>query len=89
MRRVDVSGRINHIEQPREVTTKFGPGQVTQATLADETGQILVTLWNENIGKVTVGSLVTIKNAYSDSYRGVIQLQVGRYGSLDVNYPKL
>jgi replication factor A1 len=82
MRRVDVKGRIVDIETPREVQTKFGPGQVASATLQDESGSVKVTLWNENISKVAVNDNVEIQNGYVDSFRGELQLNVGRYGKL-------
>lgn len=84
MRRVDVSGKIVDMETPREVQTKFGPGQVATATLQDESGTIKVTLWNENISKVETGTEVSISNGYVDSFRGELQLNVGRYGQLTI-----
>jgi replication factor A1 len=82
MRRVDVSGKIINIDGPRDVQTKFGPGQVATATLQDESGTVKVTLWNENISKVSLNDTVQIENGYVDSFRGELQLNVGRYGKL-------
>lgn len=82
MRRVDVSGKIVKIEGPRDVQTKFGPGQVATATLQDDSGTVKVTLWNENISKVSLDDTVQIENGYVDSFRGELQLNVGRYGKL-------
>jgi len=82
MRRVDVGGTIKNMENPRDVQTKFGPGQVATATLADESGEVKVTLWNEAIAKVKVNDKIQIENGYVDSFRGELQLNVGRYGKL-------
>lgn len=82
MRRISVTGHILDIETPRDVQTKFGPGQVATATLQDSSGSIKITLWNENIEKVQVGEQVTIENGYVDSFRGELQLNVGRYGKI-------
>ncbi len=82
MRRVDVSGKIVQIEAPRDVQTKFGPGQVATATLQDDSGTVKVTLWNETISKVSLNDTVQIENGYVDSFRGELQLNVGRYGKL-------
>jgi ssDNA-binding replication factor A large subunit len=82
MRRVDVAGKIVNIEGPRDVNTKFGPGQVATATLEDESGSVKVTLWNENISKVAVNDKVQIENGYVDSFRGELQLNVGKYGKM-------
>lgn len=82
MRRVDVTGKIIDMETPREVQTKFGPGQVASAILQDESGSVKVTLWNENIAKVEITDTIEIQNGYVDSFRGELQLNVGRYGRL-------
>jgi replication factor A1 len=82
MRRVDVAGKIVNIEGPRDVQTKFGPGQVATATLEDDSGRVKVTLWNENISKVSTNDSIQIENGYVDSFRGELQLNVGRYGKL-------
>ncbi len=85
MKRVDVRGKIVDVENPRDVQTKFGPGQVATATLQDESGSVKVTLWNENINKVSVNDTIQIENGYVDSFRGQLQLNVGRYGKILVN----
>jgi len=82
MRRVDVNGKIMDMETPRDVQTKYGPGQVATATLQDESGSIKVTLWNENISKVAVNDAIQVENGYVDSFRGELQLNVGRYGKI-------
>jgi replication factor A1 len=82
MRRVDVAGKITNMDGPRDVQTKFGPGQVATATLEDDSGTVKVTLWNENITKVSLNDSVQIENGYVDSFRGELQLNVGRYGKL-------
>lgn len=82
MRAVNVAGKITNMEQPRDVQTKFGPGQVATATLEDDSGTVKVTLWNELISKVSLNDSVQIENGYVDSFRGELQLNVGRYGKL-------
>ena len=84
MRRVDLTGEVVSVEQSREVMTKFGPAQVANATLQDESGSVRITLWNENVGKVTVGATVAIENGYVDSFRGELQLSAGRYGRMTI-----
>ncbi len=83
-RRVDVEGDITEMDAPRDVQTKFGPGQVASAMLQDDSGSVKVILWNANIAKVTVGARVSIENGYVDSFRGELQLNVGRYGKLTI-----
>jgi replication factor A1 len=65
--------------------TKFGEvSRVATATIFDDSGSIKLTLWNENIDKVSPNSEVQIENGYVTSFRGENQLNVGRYGKLTV-----
>jgi replication factor A1 len=58
---------------------------VSTAIVADETGTIKMTLWNEQIEQVNVGDVVKVDNGYVTSFRGEIQLNIGKYGKLSVN----
>lgn len=85
MRRVSLNATVKEVSQPREVMTKFGEvSRVATATIFDDSGSIKLTLWNENIDKVSPNSEVQIENGYVTSFRGENQLNVGRYGKLTV-----
>ena len=86
MRRVNVTGKIVDKSETREVQSRYGRGKlrVASATLQDETGSITLTLWNQQIDEVNVGDTVKIENGYTNSFRGEVQLNVGRYGKLSV-----
>lgn len=85
MRRVDLDARVVDISEPREVTTRFGDiSRVATVTIADESGTIKMSLWNENIEKVAVNDNVHVENGYVTTFRGESQLNVGRYGKLTV-----
>jgi replication factor A1 len=43
-----------------------------------------MTLWNEQINQVNVNDTVKVENGYITSFRGEIQLNVGRRGKLTV-----
>jgi replication factor A1 len=57
---------------------------VASAVIADETGTVKLTLWNEQIDQVNVGNTVKIENGYVSSFRGEIQLNIGKFGKLTV-----
>jgi len=85
MKRVDLKGTIVEISESREVTTRFGDvSRVATAVLADDSGRIKMSLWNEDIDKVSVNSTVQIENGYVTTFRGENQLNVGRYGKLTI-----
>jgi replication factor A1 len=86
MKRIEVSAKVTEKSDTREVTSRFKDQtlKVATALIADETGTIKLTLWNEQINQVNVNDSVKIENGYITSFRGEIQLNVGRYGTLTV-----
>ena len=65
--------------------SKFGkPGKVCNAKVKDDSGEVTLTLWNEDIDKVKVGDKVHIKNGYVREWQGEPQLSTGRFGELEV-----
>lgn len=64
---------------------KFGKqGKVCNATAKDETGQIALTLWNEDIDKVNAGDKVKIENGWVGEWQGELQLSTGKFGKLEI-----
>jgi replication factor A1 len=59
--------------------------RVSDALVADETGCIYLTLWDDNITKVNEGNTVSVKNGYINLFRGNMRLNIGRYGTLEVS----
>lgn len=65
--------------------SKFGrTGRVCNATVKDESGEIKLTLWNEQIDQVNVGDKVHITNGYVNEFQGEKQLTTGKFGKLEV-----
>jgi len=86
MKRVSVEAKVVEKSDPREVLSRFKDEtyKVATAMIADETGTIKLTLWNEQINQVNVNDAVKVENGYVTSFKGEIQLNVGRYGKLTV-----
>ena len=58
--------------------------RVATAVISDGTGTIKLTLWGDQIAKVNINNTVKIENGYISTFRGEMQLNVGRYGKLSV-----
>jgi len=64
---------------------KFGKaGRVATAVAKDETGDVKLTLWNEQIDQVKAGDKVQITNGYVSEWQGEPQLTTGKMGKLEV-----
>jgi len=86
MKNVDLEAKVTEKSEAREVLSRFKDEayKVATAIIADETGTIKLTLWNEQINQVNVNNTVKIENGYVTSFRGENQLNIGRYGKLTV-----
>ncbi len=64
---------------------KFGKvGKVCNATLADATGEITFSLWNEDIEKYNVGDKLHITGGWCSEFKGNKQLSAGKYGKVEI-----
>ena len=85
-RKVDVEANVIEKSDAREVRSRYTNEtfRVADATIEDETGTITLTLWNDQVEQVNVGDRVKIENGYIKSFRDILQLNSGKYGSLTV-----
>ena len=84
-RNVDLEAEVSEKGETRTVNTRFGnEANVADVKIKDDSGEITLSLWNEDINKVDVGTKIKIGNGYTNSFRGETKLNVGRYGTLDV-----
>ena len=83
---VEMEATIKEIKTPRAVSSKYGQKRITLATLEDDTGEIEVTLWEEQIDAVRnkEGSRVRISGAYTRDWVGELQLNIPREGRIEV-----
>lgn len=85
MKKVNLKARVLEIPEPKPVYTKFGTqAYVSNVLIADETGTIRLSLWNQQINKVSVDDVIKIENAKVARFRGKRQLRLGRSGKLSV-----
>ncbi len=74
------------IPKPKTVHTRFGSKAcVSNALIADETGSIRISLWNQQINTISEGDVINIENGKVARFRGERQLRIGRHGNLTVN----
>ena len=81
---VDIVVEVTEISEAKEFE-KFGKqGKVANAIVKDESGEIKLTLWNDDIDKVKVGDKVHIINGYVGEWQGEKQLSTGKFGQLEL-----
>ncbi len=82
--KVDIEAEVVSIDEPRTFN-KFGKeGRVANATIKDDSGEMKLTLWNDDIDKVKVGSKIKITNGYVNEFQGEKQLTAGKLGKIEI-----
>ena len=85
MKKVNVAANVLETSQPAKVHTQFRDNAiVSNASIADETGKILLCLWDQQVNAVAVGDCVEVKNAHVATFKGERQLRLGKNGTVTV-----
>lgn len=81
---VNIRFKVISIDQIRNVRSKRDrtPHAVTEAYIGDETGTVLLTLWDEYLDRVTEGKSYSLTNGYVSLFKGKLRLNIGKYGDL-------
>jgi replication factor A1 len=84
-RRVNVKVKVLSKTETREVASRRSGStlSVAEALVGDDTGCVLLNLWEEDIEKVDEGDIITITNGYVKLFKGSMRLNIGRYGQTE------
>ena len=72
--------------ESREVTSRNDNSthEVCEVLIADDTGSVYLTLWDEKIHEVNEDMIIKLDNAYVNVFRGSMRLNLGKYGDYSV-----
>ena len=82
--KIDVEAEVVSKEEPKEFEKFDNKGKVCGCIIKDNSGEIKLTLWNDDVEKVKVGNKVKITNGYCNEFQGEKQLTAGKFGKLEV-----
>jgi len=80
----EIELEITSVGEERSFSSPKGTGKVANAAAKDDTGEVKVSLWNEQIEQVKEGDKIKIENGWTSEYKGELQLSAGRKGTLTV-----
>ncbi len=81
---VDLVFEVVEKEEPRSFE-KFGKaGRVCNATAKDDSGEVKMTLWNDDIDKVGVGDKIHLQNGWCSEFKGEKQISAGKFGKIEI-----
>jgi replication factor A1 len=83
--KLNIMVKVLNIGQPRVIFSRRDRSEhrVTEALVGDETGCVLLTLWDNQIDALNVGEVYEIKNGYTNLFRGSLRLNLGKYGTAE------
>lgn len=82
-KRVNIVVKVLEIGERKEVSSRMGGSRaLAEARVGDETGTVLMTLWEDQIDRVSEGEVLRIENGFMSLVRGHLRLNVGKYGSM-------
>ena len=85
MKKINVTAEVLQTAEPSKVHTQFRDNAVvSNASIGDETGKILLCLWDQQIDSVHTGDYIEIKNAHVAMFKGEKQLRLGKNGTITV-----
>ena len=84
MENITLTVRVVSVSKPKRVATRYGEALVANAIVADDTGEIVLNLWREQVNLVKPGYLIRIENAFARQFKDRIELNVGRRGKIIV-----
>jgi len=85
LRKVNVAVRVVDIGEPRSITSRrnYSVHRVAEALVGDETGCVLLNLWDDQISVFNKGDVIEIKNGYTSLFRGFLRMNIGRRGIVE------
>lgn len=82
--KVSIEAEVVSMEPTREVNKYGRKLRVANATIRDESGDITLVLWNDEIDKVKEGDRIKIENGYVNEWQAKPQLTLGKFGKMTV-----
>ena len=82
--KVDIEVVVKSKNEPKTFN-KYGKDmKVASAVVTDDSGEMVLSLWNDDADKVKVGDKVKVTNGYVSEFNGQKQLTSGKFGKLEV-----
>ncbi len=83
-KRLNVVFKVVETGEEREINKRSGEQhRVCDFTVADDTGTITLTLWNEDIDALAVGSMYKLSNGFANVFQNSLRLSKGKYGEIE------
>lgn len=81
-RNVNAILKVVEVGETKDIRSRLGDRRVSEVKVADETGCVLLSLWDDQIGKIAAGDTISVENGYISVVRNSLRLNIGKYGKM-------
>lgn len=81
---IDITLKVVSIGEVKEFARGDTKGKVCEAIVEDGSGQIKMSLWNNDVDKVRKGDIIKVINGYVSEFKQEPRLSTGKFGKLEV-----
>jgi len=82
--KVNIKAKVVKVEEEKVFVRDNKECKVANAVIRDNTGEFILTLWNEEVSKVKAGIKIKIENGYVNEFQGEPRLSAGKFGKLEI-----
>jgi len=85
MKKISITATVKEVSEPSKVHTQFRDNAVvSNAVIEDDSGKILLCLWDQQVNTVHAGDAIEVKGAHVASFKGERQLRLGKNGAVTI-----
>jgi replication factor A1 len=83
MDNVNIKVKVLNTSEPKQIITGTGiKHDILEADVENDTGSIMLVLWNEKILPIKVGDTLQLENGFVSSFKGKWRINIGKYGDI-------
>jgi replication factor A1 len=83
MQHVNMEVKALKVSELKQVIAGRGiTHEILEVEVGDETGSIMLVLWDEKILLLKAGDFLQIENGFVTSFKGEWRINIGKYGNL-------
>ncbi|MEM1675890.1 MAG: OB-fold nucleic acid binding domain-containing protein [Desulfurococcaceae archaeon] len=79
---ISIIARVIQTTPPRTINTRKGVRTISNAIIGDESGRVEAVLWGVKAGSLNVNDVVEINGAWTTSFSGKVQLNIGKTSTI-------
>ena len=83
MNHVNMEVKVLGAAEPKRIITGEGAEyMILEVEVGDETGSMIMVLWDDKIAPLKIGDALKIENGFVTSFKGSWRINVGKYGKI-------